>query len=124
MAELKISPDRLLSLEDFHKIEATNLPIVDRYYLRLLAYSLASFKDMVNASSDGSLPLEQYRSQWLMSQPNIANEKDFCAALLEQFDVAAQQLEYLSTCKQISPLALTLQDLIDSRLSCNRTSSV
>ena len=106
-----------LTHEDLKQIEATNLEALDRHYLRLLAHCLFWFKEISNNCLDGPLPNKQKRLEWCLNQPSLAEDQAFLAVLLEQLSVAGRQLEVLaeSLCK--SPLSLTIEDLIESRLS-------
>ena len=105
-----------LSFEEINLIEETQLPLMDRHHLRLLAHCLACFKSMADGSSCGPLPKEEDRLKWLMSQPTLINEKDFITVFLKQLSGAAKQLEVLADESNISPLELTIERLIDSRL--------
>ena len=71
---------------------------------------------MAEDSSIGPLPHEDRRLEWFTSQPSLGDEKAFVSVLLEQVAVAASQLERIALGCGISPLELTLEDLIASRL--------
>lgn len=103
-----------LSLSDIQKIDATELPSMERHYLRLLAHCLFCFKEIANGSSFGALPSEEDQFQWLLAQPTLSTDKEFAFILLEQFALVANQLERLAEEFRISPLELTLDELIIS----------
>ena len=105
-----------LSVNDIEQIETTNLPSLDRHYLRLLAHCLACFKEMSNGSFSGPLPTEQDQLEWYLQQPSLVNERAFVLVLLEQFSAAGRQLEKLASDRKTSPLELTVDDLINECL--------
>ena len=104
-----------LSFEDIQRIDATGLPMLDRHHLRLLAHCLSCFKLMANGSSEQTLPKEDVRLKWLLAQPALSNEREFVFVLLDQLAGAALQLERLAKECDISPLELTLEELINQR---------
>ena len=110
-----------LSIEEINLIEVTGLPLIDRHHLRLLAHCLACFKLMAKGSPSGSFPNEEDRLKWLTSQSVFNNEKDFILVFLEQLSGAGKQLEVLAKEYNISPLELTLERLIDSKLGQSNT---
>ena len=105
----------LLSFEDIERIDGTGLSVVDRHHLRLLAHCLSSFKAMANGAPVGALPKEDVRLKWLLAQPALSNEREFVFVLLDQLAGAALQLERLAKECDISPLELTLEELINQR---------
>ncbi len=105
-------PNSPLSISDIKRIDATALSISDRHYLRLLAHCLFCFKEIANGSSYGALPSKQKQFQWLLVQPALSNDQEFILLLLEQFVLVGKQLESLANELQISPLELTLDQLI------------
>ncbi len=105
-----------LTKEDIARIDATGLPGLDRHYLRLLAHCLSAFQEMANGATAGPFPDEHVRLKWCQAQSSIANEEDFISVLLQQLSLAARQLEKISSLYGVSPLELTLDDLIDSSL--------
>ena len=105
-------PQGPLSRESIARIDATQLPQLERHHLRLLAHCLACFQTMGPSPADGSLPRETSRRHWCLEQPRIAEDPDFLDRLLEQFDVAALQLETIAQAQQVPPMTLTLDALI------------
>ncbi len=101
-----------LSKEELDKIESTNLSILERHHLRLLAHCLASFKQMADGTFTGSLPTEQQRLQWCLQQPSLRDQRSFISILLEQLAAAGSQLESMAEKCGRSPLELTTEDLI------------
>ncbi len=105
-----------LSLEDLKRIEDTHLPPLDRHHLRLLAHCLACFKNMASGMQLGAFPDQKKRLNWCLNQPILANDNAFVSLLLDQFSSAALQLEKVADDLHITPLELTLQDLITESL--------
>ena len=101
-----------LSLDDLKKIEDTKLPVLERHHLRLLAHCLFSFKSMSKGLNSGTFPADKTRIEWCLQQPSVANDKTFLPVLLDQFSAAGKQLENLALSLGITPLELTLNDLI------------
>ncbi len=102
-----------LSIEDIQKIDSTKLSKFERHHLRVIAHCLAVFKSMDgNPSEFGALPSPAVRLQWCLNQPDLAESNDFINVLLEQFELAAIQLNKIAEDCGISPLELTLNDLI------------
>ena len=104
--------NNLLTVKDIERIDITQLSSADKHYIRLMAYCLASFKEMANMSSSGPFPLEEHRLKWFMEQFALNQDDPFLVALLEQFSCAGDHLETVSDYYQISPLELSLRDLI------------
>ncbi len=112
------SPNELstpLSRQEIELIEATVLPALEKHHLRLLAHCLACFQSISNAES-GELPDEDLRIGWCMKQPTLTREQTFIPILLKQLHSAGCQLETLANSFGITPLELTLQHLIKSKL--------
>ncbi len=105
-----------LTNEDLERIEATLLPSLDRHHLRLLAHCLACFKAMAQPSNTGPLPEERVRLKWFLQNPSLAEDPSFLRILLQQFNVAGDQLEDVAKSCDISPLELGLTDLISASL--------
>ena len=106
-----------LSEEEMEKIDSTNLPLMDRHYLRLLAHCLNCFKSIAleKGMTLGSLPNSRERYEWCLKQAAFASEKTFIPIFLEQLEVAAAKLNLIATDYAISPLELDLSDLMTSR---------
>ena len=103
-----------LNERDIELIDSAQLSHLERHHLRLLAHCLECFKTMAKGSASGPLPEEKDRMTWCLAQPSLANEEAFISVLLEQFAVAARQLERVAVICKKSPLELTLVDLIDN----------
>ena len=108
--------DSPLSLEDIKRIDETGLPSMERHHIRLLAHCLACFKSMAHGRSLGSLPQEKDRLQWCLSQPALSQEDSFVPIFLKQLSSAGLQLERVADEHNVSPLELTLDELIHSSL--------
>ena len=103
-----------ISFNDLSAIDATNLPHIEKHHIRLLAHCLECFKQIAKKESLAYLPDKASQVKWCLKQPLLANDEEFMAALLEQFDSAFKQLEKLAIKKEISPLELTINDLIQN----------
>ncbi len=106
------SSAEFLSIEDLRKIDSTNLSQFQRHYLRVLAHCLISFKKMSSCSSEGPLPNETMQLAWLSKQGDLFTEKDFADALIKQFGSASKELEDIANQLEVTPLELTIDDLI------------
>ena len=102
-----------LTLDDIQLIDSSQLSMLDRHHLRILAHCLACFKLMNKENLSGILPSETERLEWLLKQPALKKDKDFIALLLKQFVSAALHLEHIARQREIAPLELTLSNLID-----------
>tara|TARA_B100000700_G_C14823178_1_gene750984 strand:- start:140 stop:481 length:342 start_codon:yes stop_codon:yes gene_type:complete len=108
-----------LGIEEIQQIEATSLSSLDRHHLRILAHCLACFKEIANNPKEGSFPDEFERHKWLVNHSEFKNDQAFLSVLLEQFSAAASQLEKIASIVQVSPLELTLENLIQAALDSN-----
>ena len=110
-----------LSIEEIELIQSTSLSSIERHHLRIIAHCLECFRSMSNGKNYGPLPSYETRMQWCMDQPNVSNDPDFVALLLEQFSEAAKYLEEISLLYNFSPLQLTLKDLINASLNSSNS---
>ena len=101
-----------LTRQQIEAIEATLLPTLDRHHLRLQAHCLATFQHMASPLQQGPLPNRQRWQSWCEQQPQLAEDPDFMALLMMQFTVIATQLEEVANGLGISPLELSLDNLI------------
>tara|TARA_B100000131_G_C18043391_1_gene583390 strand:- start:266 stop:622 length:357 start_codon:yes stop_codon:yes gene_type:complete len=101
-----------LNEKDIEFIDSTNLSLLEKHHVRLLAHCLETLKSIPDRSSDDTLPNHEIVLDWLEIRYGLAPEDPFLSVMGEQLDVAAIQLEKIAVQKQIAPLALTLQDLI------------
>jgi hypothetical protein len=109
-----------LSRSDAEQIEATLLPNLDRHYLRLLAHCLRSFQVIAKPRTSGPLPNQSSLEQWLLQQPQLTDEPQFRDLLLGQFLSAALQLEGLARAKGLSPLELSIGELITASTTASK----
>ena len=110
-----------LSRTDAEQIEATLLPNLDRHHLRLLAHCLRSFQVISDPRRSGPLPDRGTIEQWLLEQPQLADEPQFRDLLLSQFLAAAEQLKRLAKQQDLSPLELNLGALIEASTTASKT---
>ena len=96
------------------QIDATLLPTLERHHLRLLAHCLASFQEIASPSTQGAFPSRAAQEQWCQHQPLLQDDPQFGALLLKQFEAASDQLETLSQRLGITPLELTMEQLISA----------
>ena len=101
-----------LTREQIEAIDATLLPTLVRHHLRLQAHCLATFQQMASPLQQGPLPNRQRWQNWCEQQPQLVDDPDFMELLMMQFTVIATQLEDLASGLGISPLELSLEDLI------------
>ncbi|MAR52556.1 MAG: hypothetical protein CMK50_05310 [Propionibacteriaceae bacterium] len=109
-----------LSRSDAEQIEATLLPNLDRHHLRLLAHCLRSFQVIAKPRTSGPLPNQSSLEQWLLQQPQLTDEPQFRDLLLGQFLSAALQLEGLARAKGLSPLELSIGELITASTTASK----
>ena len=109
-----------LSRSDAEQIEATLLPNLDRHHLRLLAHCLRSFQVIAKPRTSGPLPNQSSLEQWLLQQPQFTDEPQFRDLLLGQFLSAALQLEGLARAKGLSPLELSIGELITASTTASK----
>ena len=109
-----------LSRADAEQIEATLLPNLDRHHLRLLAHCLRSFQVIADPRRSGPLPDRRSLEQWLLLQPQLADEPEFRDLLLSQFLAAAEQLQDLAKQRDLTPLELNLGALIEASTTASK----
>lgn len=102
-----------LNRDQIEWIESTLLPALDRHHLRLQAHCLATFQHIAHPLTQGQLPGRDRWLEWCERQPQLANDPEFTEQLMMQFTVIATQLDALAKQCGISPLELTLSDLIE-----------
>lgn len=101
-------------------IDATLLPALERHHLRLLAHCLASFQQMAAPARTGAIPSISQQRLWCETQPTLREDPQFAELLVHHFQGAARQLEDLAETLGITPLELTLQQLIDQAMAASR----
>ena len=101
-----------LTIEDVELIDKTDLSILERHHLRVLAHCLSCFKQMESQQNTHDLPSREEWRQWCLKQPLLSNDSEFMSVIIEHFDGAAQQLELLARKSQVAPLDLNIKDLI------------
>tara|TARA_Y100001968_G_scaffold272536_1_gene264801 strand:+ start:1152 stop:1523 length:372 start_codon:yes stop_codon:yes gene_type:complete len=104
-----------LTLEEIKRIDQLDLSSLERHHLRLIAHCLGVFKDMESAGR--ALPTESDQFNWCKNNPALKNDPEFIELLIDQFRVVAQVLEKIASNDQVSPLDLTLDDLINHILA-------
>ena len=103
-----------LSKEDINLIALTNLSVSQKHHLRMLAHCLQCFKSMSNNNAKGLIPVKEEWLEWCLKNPIMLKDDEFVQVMFEQFSGAAIQLERLSNDLKVSPLDLTLNNLIDA----------
>ena len=108
--------DSPLTLQDIQKIDSRNISSQEKHYLRLLAHSLFTFQSISNTldcPDCNLLPKKEKCLEWLLVKRGFNKEDSFVSVFLEQLDTAAKQLEVLGKHYSVSPLELSLDQLID-----------
>ncbi len=103
-----------LTQAEAEQIESTLLPNLDRHHLRLLAHCLRCFQDMASPRQSGPLPSQSTLEQWLLAQPQLADDAQFRDLLLLQLQTAAHQLEEIARSNHHSALELSIPELIEA----------
>ena len=103
-----------LRKEDITLIGSTNLSVEEKHHLRMLFHCLACFKSMSEGNKEGLIPGKEVWLDWCLKNPIMLKDDEFVQVLFEQFSGAAIQLERLATSLQVTPLNLTLNDLINA----------
>ncbi len=103
-----------LDINSIRKIDQSNLSLLERHHVRLLAHCLECFKSMNSLNQEKSLPSKEDWLKWCLLQPILRDDDDFVQILVEQFSGAAYQLTQLSEKNNVAPLELTLDDLINA----------
>ncbi|QEY32975.1 hypothetical protein EVJ50_12800 [Synechococcus sp. RSCCF101] len=102
-----------LDAASVQRLDATLLPAVQRHALRVLAHSLATFQQMADSESAGTLPDDGRRLEWCRNQPVLREDPAFTRQFLDQLAVAGRQLERLADQRGLQPLELSLDVLIE-----------
>ena len=108
--------DSPLTHQDIQKIDARSISSQDKHYLRLLAHALFTLKSVANTSEVPDckqLPNKEKCLEWLIIKRGFNKDDSFVAVFLEQLDIASKQLEVLGKHYLVSPLELSLDQLID-----------
>ena len=108
--------DSPLSHQDIQLIDERNIAAHDKHYLRLLAHCLFTLKAIANSLEcidSKALPHQENCLQWLIKKKGFKKEEYFVAVFLEQLDIASKQLDVLGKHYSVSPLELSLSQLID-----------
>ena len=108
--------DSPLSHQDIQLIDERKIAAHDKHYLRLLAHCLFTLKAIANSlecTDSKCLPHQENCLQWLIKKKGFKKEEYFVAVFLEQLDIASKQLDALGKHYSVSPLELSLSQLID-----------
>lgn len=108
-----------LSAAESERLEAVPLPLRERQHLRLLAHALRSLQQAAG-SDEGPLPDRPCLEAWAEDQPALADDPRFSALLVDQLIAAGIQIEDLAMVLGVSPLALSLDQLIDGATATAR----
>lgn len=101
-----------LSTAEINQLESTLLPAFERHHLRLLAHALRTLQQVQQHTGSSHLPAPAAIEQWLLEQPGLTRDPDFCRTLAMQLSSAGRQLEELALQQGVPPLALELEALI------------
>ncbi|NDC34645.1 MAG: hypothetical protein EBZ51_04480 [Synechococcaceae bacterium WB9_2_112] len=101
-----------LSTAEINQLESTLLPALERHHLRLLAHALRTLQQVQRHTGSSHLPAPAAIEQWLLEQPGLTQDPDFCRTLALQLSSAGLQLEELGQQHGVPPLALELEALI------------
>ena len=101
-----------LDLNQIQRIDKLNLSSIEKHHLRLIAHCLESFKDMKSELKSNSLPSKEEQMAWCLANPNLGNDKEFIELLLQQFDAASKYLGKVAERLRISPMEITIENLI------------
>lgn len=101
-----------LSAAESERLEAVPLPLRERQHLRLLAHALRSLQQAAGRD-EGPLPDRPCLEVWAAGQPALADDPRFSALLVDQLIAAGIQIEDLAMDLGVSPLELSLNQLID-----------
>ncbi len=104
--------DPFLNLEDIQKIERSDLSIIEKHHLRLMAHCLASFKSMTNANDTKDFPSDETLYNWCAKQASLEEHQTFIPLLVNQFAIARSYLNELAKTYETSLLEITLDNLI------------
>ncbi|MBU6250727.1 MAG: hypothetical protein KGO47_06120 [Cyanobacteria bacterium REEB417] len=102
-----------LSTAEIERLDATLLPAFERHHLRLLAHALRTLQQVQRHINSPYLPEPAAITQWLLEQPGLIQDPDFCERLALQLHGAGRQLEALATQHGVTPLELELEALIN-----------
>ncbi len=106
--------DSPLTIQEIEIIDTTDLSSMEKHYLRLLAHCLAYYKEISGDLCEGPLPLETECKEWLLGKESLIDYPEFICTFIKQLAVAGHQLDAIARECNVSPLELTLQDLIQS----------
>ena len=101
-----------LSTAEVDRLDATLLPALERHHLRLLAHALRTLQQVQRHTHSPHLPEPAAIAQWLLEQPGLIQDPDFCGQLALQLHGAGRQLEALASQHGVTPLELELEALI------------
>jgi len=104
-----------LSTAEVDRLDATLLPALERHHLRLLAHALRTLQQVQQVQQQTHsphLPEPAAIAQWLLQQPGLIQDPDFCGRLALQLHGVGRQLEALATQHGVTPLELELEALI------------
>ena len=94
------------------RLEAVPLPLRERQHLRLLAHALRSLQEAAGRD-EGPLPERARLEAWAAAQPSLADDPRFRSLLVDQLIGAGVEIQDLADGLGLSPLAMTVDQLID-----------
>ncbi|MEB3200305.1 MAG: hypothetical protein VKK62_07240 [Synechococcaceae cyanobacterium] len=100
-----------LQPEDLALLESSLLPSLERHHLRLLAHGLRTLQTIASRR-EGPPPGRQQIEAWAAKEPLLAGDPGFRSAFLPQLEGLAAQLQAIAAERDLTPLALSLDDLV------------
>jgi hypothetical protein len=77
-----------LSAAEIDRLDATLLPALERHHLRLLAHALRTLQQVQRHTHSPHMPGPAAIEQWLLEQPGLSQDPDFCRQLAMQLHSA------------------------------------
>ena len=108
--------DSPLTHQDIKRIDATRISLHEKHYLRVLGHCLFTLKSIANTldyPQSELFPSKDHCLIWLIVENGFNKEDSFVHVFLEQLDTAGKQLEVLGKHYSVSPLGLSLDQLIN-----------
>ena len=104
----------LVGDKEIKRIECSSLSNLDKHHVRLVAYCISSFRQMISAETKMTeeIPSIDIQRRWCLQHPVLSEDANFVDQLLEQFKVVSVYIEEIANSLGKAPLSLNLEDLI------------